>query len=107
MNKQSGITVEIMGRAYQIKCSESEALSLQRAAQFLEEKMINARDVGKVISIDRIAVIAALNIAHQFLNLENQSKNQVTNIQQHLLDLQSKVETALSKHQQMELSSAE
>jgi cell division protein ZapA len=64
-------SIEILGKTYQIKCHAHEVSSLQKAAEFLEEKMRVTRDGAGVLSIDRIAVITALNIAHQFLNLEN------------------------------------
>lgn len=104
---KNGITVQIMGRDYQIACPDEEIDSLRRAARYLEEQMVYARDVGKVLSIDRIAVIAALNIAHQFINLERNNSNNMQTLQQRLIDLQGKVEVALSQHAQLELASAE
>lgn len=96
----SGITIEIMGRAYQIKCPASEVESLQEAAHFFEEKMRVLRESGNVLSIDRIILITALNITHDYLNLENQ-------IQNRLCDLQDKITHSLEKHLAMEPSSAE
>ncbi len=105
MTKQTATTVEIMGKSYQIKCFESEIESLQKAALFLEEEMRRARDVAHVLSIDRIAVISALNITHRFLNLENEYQRQQHEIQQRLRDLQTKIENAIVANAQMELAS--
>lgn len=107
MTKAKGTTINILGKDYQVKCAESDLSSLQRAATYLEEKMRHTRDVGKVLSIDRIAVITALNIAHQFLSIENQSSSHIQTIQQRLRDLQSKVENALEQNGQLEFSPAE
>jgi cell division protein ZapA len=64
------ITVNILDRDYQIACENEEKESLLAAARFLDQKMREIRDRGNVIGIDRIAVMAALNIAHDFLQLK-------------------------------------
>lgn len=98
-------SVEIMGKIYQIKCPEEEIPSLRRAAEYLQEKMRIMRDAG-VLSVDRVAVITALNIVHQLLTLE-QSKNQdLQLLNQRLLTLQHKIEQAIDASTQMELQSA-
>jgi len=94
-----GVTIEIMGRAYKIKCLESEVESLQEAARYFEEKMRALRDSGQVLSIDRIVLITALNITHDYLSLDNQ-------IQHRLCDLQDKITHSLAEHLVTESSSA-
>ncbi|MHB1948379.1 MAG: cell division protein ZapA [Gammaproteobacteria bacterium] len=101
------ITIKILGKSYQIKCPEDEASALQEAAFYLEKKMRETRDTSKVLSIDRIAVITALNMAHQLLELETQAIEKAHAIQQRLRDIQNKVDTALVRHAQLELTSAE
>lgn len=101
-----GASVEIMGKTYQIKCLETEVKSLQRAAQYLEEKMRMMRETG-ILSIDRIAIITALNIVHQLLMVEQQKNHHFQSINQRLHDLQAKVEEALAQSAQMELETAE
>lgn len=64
------ITVNILDRDYQIACKSEEKESVLAAARFLDQKMREIRDRGNVIGIDRIAVMAALNIAHDFLQLK-------------------------------------
>jgi cell division protein ZapA len=64
------ITVNILDRDYQIACKNDEKESLLAAAKYLDQKMREIRDRGNVIGIDRIAVMAALNIAHDFLQLK-------------------------------------
>jgi len=68
----TGTTVEVLGKIYQLKCPENEIAPLQNAAKYLEEKMQEVRNVNHVLSIDRIAVIAALNMTHQLLALEHE-----------------------------------
>lgn len=87
-------TVIILGKTYQIKCPVDAEESLRAAAQYLEEKMQEARDNG-TLGLDRIAVIAGLNIAYQLLNFENHKQEQLNEINQRLQALQQKVDGAL------------
>ncbi len=107
MNEEMvNMEVEIMGKTYQIKCPEAEAHSLKNSAQYLEEKMRDMRDNGNVLSIDRLAVITALNVVHQLLTLEHQKLVQGQSLKQRISHIQSRIETALAKNAQMELESA-
>ncbi len=107
MSKETSDTsVEIMGRIYQIKCPEEDVPSLRRAAEYLQEKMRNMREMG-VLSVDRVAVITALNIVHQLLTLEQNNNQDLQLIHQRLSALQDKVEQALFEPAQMEFQSAE
>src|SRR6059058_4686384 len=61
------LDVTIFGREYKVACNESERAELAEAVAYLDRKMREIRDRGKVAGIDRIAVMAALNIAHELL----------------------------------------
>ncbi|MBM4200043.1 MAG: cell division protein ZapA [Gammaproteobacteria bacterium] len=61
------IKVQILGKEYPVACSPEEQHELLIAARYLDEKMRLIRDTGRVIGTERIAVMAALNIAHEFL----------------------------------------
>ena len=61
------LDVAILGREYRIACKESERDELQQAVQFLDVRMREIRESGKVAGTERIAVMAALNIAHDLL----------------------------------------
>lgn len=68
-NQQSvSLDVAIMGREFRVACPESERESLLQAVSFLDKRMREIRDGGKVIGIERIAIMAALNITHDYLN---------------------------------------
>lgn len=96
-------TVELLGKPYTIRCPESEVASLQQAAKFLSEKMQEVRDSGKSINIERIAIITALNVSYQLLQKSNQSEGLVSKINNHLTQLQEKLDNALNKPLPMEL----
>lgn len=65
--KKIALDVTIMGRELRVVCPAGEEKTLSRAAEYLDQKMHEVRDGGGVIGIDRIAIMAALNIAHELL----------------------------------------
>jgi cell division protein ZapA len=103
----TGTTIEVLGKTYQLKCAPEESAAIHQAAQFLEEKMQTVRAKTHLLSIDRIAVLAALSIAHEMLALEKTKSSEIYNLNERLQALQNKVETALARCAQLELTSAE
>ena len=65
--KATQLDVTILGREYKVACKESERAELMQAVALLDARMREIRDAGKVAAIDRIAVMAALNLAHDVL----------------------------------------
>jgi cell division protein ZapA (FtsZ GTPase activity inhibitor) len=61
------LDVNILGRDYKVACKENERAELTEAVGFLDRRMREIRDGGKITGADRIAVMAALNIAHELL----------------------------------------
>lgn len=90
-------TIEILGRPYAIRCEEGEVAHLEEAARFLQEQMASMKTQSKNANMERIAVIAALNIAHQLLTMQQQKKTVISKINDRLNTLQSKMELALNK----------
>lgn len=64
------LDVSIMGTTYKLVCKEDEEAALRRAAAFLDRKMSAIRDAGKVKGNDRIAVMAALSVAGEYLTVK-------------------------------------
>lgn len=64
------LDVTIMGQAYRLACKEGEEQTLQEAVHYLDSKMCALRDSGKVKGNDRIAVMAALSVAAEFLTVK-------------------------------------
>jgi cell division protein ZapA len=65
------LDVNIMGQPYRLACKEGEEHTLREAVQYLDAKMCALRDSGKVKGNDRIAVMAALSVAAEFLSLKS------------------------------------
>ena len=69
------LDVMILGREYRVACAEDEQPALREAVAFLDARMREIRDSGKVSGVDRIAVMAALNIAHDLLRERKDSSS--------------------------------
>lgn len=65
--KPAQLDVTILGREYRVACGDDERTALLEAVAYLDARMREIRDTGKVAGVDRIAVMAALNIAHELL----------------------------------------
>ena len=73
-DKPLQLDVTILGREYTFACRDSERNELLQAAALLDKRMREIRDTGKVAAIDRIAVMAALNLAHDLLRARSADK---------------------------------
>ena len=70
MSKEpAGIDVNILGRQFRVACTEDEKPELLKAVSYLDGKMREIRGSGKVIGVERIAIMAALNMAHELLSV--------------------------------------
>ena len=96
-------TVHILEKEYRIACPEEERESLLAAAQFLNGKMREIRDTGKIVGMDRIAVMAALNITHELLQNNSGKDSYKQTIGSRIRTIQEKLEYALAEGKQMEL----
>jgi len=62
------LDVTIMGRSFKVACPPEDRAGLLVAVDYLDRKMQEIKDSGKVANLERIAIMAALNITHEFLN---------------------------------------
>ncbi|MFK8040946.1 cell division protein ZapA [Congregibacter sp.] len=67
----STFSVTILEKEYQVACPEDQQAELLLSARHLDEQMRAIRSTGKVIGLERIAVMAALNISHELLQARN------------------------------------
>jgi cell division protein ZapA len=97
------IVVHILDKEYRIACPEDEQDDLLFSARMVDRKMREIRASGKVIGSDRIAVMAALNIAHELLQLQREGDSGVSQLDQRIRQLREKVELALNAGNPLEL----
>ena len=98
-----GITIHILDKEYMIACEEEERHDLQRSADYLDKKMREIRDTGKIIGSDRIAVMAALNISHELLTQDGSTSIADTSVGTRIRSIQEKIDDALYRSQQLEI----
>lgn len=96
MNKNlQPVILTIMGKEYKIACAPDEQDDLIDSAKQLDEKMRKMRDSGKVSGADRIAVMAALNLAHELEVMKNQNAMLNQTLNECLVKLGHKIENVL------------
>ncbi len=67
MSQPHSVTVKILDKEYQVACPEEQEAQLLVSAKYLDKQMRSIRETGKVIGLERIAVMAALNISYELL----------------------------------------
>ncbi|HYX73640.1 MAG TPA: cell division protein ZapA [Steroidobacteraceae bacterium] len=100
---QARVSVRIMEKEYVIACPYDDRSALLDAAEFLNARMREIRDSGRVVGIDRIAVMAALNLAHEYLKGKDRESRLDNGVGLRVRALRERVEGALGKGQQLEL----
>ena len=100
------ITVTIFDKDYVVGCQENEREALFASVQFLNKKMIEQRDNGKVIGSERIAVMAALNIAHEYLEFRLNNESMATDVGASVARIQGKIAQALTRGRSFELKAS-
>jgi cell division protein ZapA len=101
------ITVNILDKEYQVACPEDQQAELMVSAKYLDKQMRSIRDTGKVIGLERIAVMAALNISYELLQASEQGA--MGDINPNASDasfhhLNHKIDEALHQLRQLEIS---
>lgn len=99
---RNGVKVSIMGREFSVACDEAQKPALTEAAIHLDRKMREIQKSGKIIGIERCAIMAALNITHELL--DQQRRNQeYASIGGRLRALQEKIDLAMQEQKQLSL----
>ena len=91
------ITVRILDKEYRVMCEPGERDALLAAAQYLNDKLLGIRASGRVVGTDRLAVMAALNISHELLELRNSEMGWSESVNTRIRSMQHKIEAVLGK----------
>jgi len=97
------VNVKILEKEYEVACPANERADLLDSAEMLNGKMREVRDSGKVAGLDRIAVMAALNLANDLLKARDQGEVLESAAKERLQAMRERVETALQNGRQIEL----
>jgi cell division protein ZapA len=94
-NKPQPVSLTIMGKEYKIACAADGQNDLIQSALQLDRQMRQMRDSGKVAGADRIAVMAALNLAHELQLMKSQNAMLSQNLSECLAKMTHKIENVL------------
>jgi cell division protein ZapA len=89
------IDIEILGREFTVSCTDEERQGLLDAVGYLDSKMRDIRDAGKIVGVERIAIMAALNITHELLNTKSGGVD-VGDIKRRMYNMQNQIEEVIS-----------
>lgn len=95
----SRVSVKILEKEYQVTCPPDERPALLDSAEYLNRKMREIRDSGKVIGLDRIAVMAALNIVNELLRSRDHDEGVENDLATRVKIMRERVETVLTRSQ--------
>lgn len=97
------VTIKILDKEYLISCSEDEREQLHTSVNYLNAKMTDMKNSGRVIGAERIAVMTALNLAHELLAYKQENEDYTSAVDSAVQRLKSKIDEALVKGRQMEM----
>ena len=97
------VSVRILDKEYQVSCPADERTALLDSAEILDTKLRDIRDSGKVVGLERIAVMAALNMANELLQANAKDKVLENTLGNRLKLMSDQVESVLGNTQQLDL----
>jgi cell division protein ZapA len=103
MSDDQPITISILDNEYRIACPAGEQDALRQSAMLLNQRIHEVRNKGKVISPERAAVMAALNIIHEFHSELRDRDQQSERLDNTLRNLHERVEEAIHSARQWEV----
>ena len=98
---KGGLDVSVMGRQFRIACAQHEQKELLTAIEYVDSKMREIRDAGKVIGVERIAIMAALNITHEYLSTRVEGGFDVGEFKRRILDMQTAIDQAINPQDEL------
>ncbi len=101
MSDASTVEVTLLGRTYRVACEEGERESLMQAVAYLDGKMNEIRKAGKVMDAERIAVMAALNVAHELLSVRLGGGFDLGQAKRRINAIESKIDAAIAKQENL------
>lgn len=96
-----GLQINIMGRDFRVACPEEDQKGLLEAVEYLNQKMQEIKGGGKVIGLERIAIMAALNIAHEFLSTKVGGGFDIAEIKRRMNGMETVLDQAISDQNEL------
>ena len=96
-----GLQINIMGREFRVACAEDEQTGLLEAVDYLNAKMQEIRDRGKVIGLERVAIMAALNISHEFLSMKVGGSFDIAETKRRIHRMETAIDQAMAEQSKL------
>ena len=96
MSEIKAVDVNIMGHEFAVACSEEERAGLMTAVGYLDKKMREIRDTGKVVGVERIAIMAALNLTHELLTVRSNGFD-IGDLKRRIISMQEQIDEAVAE----------
>jgi cell division protein ZapA len=100
-DKVNTLDVTILDREFRIACQEDERAELLEAVAYLDKKMREVRDLGKVVTVERIAIMVALNIAHELLTTRLGSGFDMGDFKRRINSMQATIDATLAEQDEL------
>jgi cell division protein ZapA len=101
---KNAVTINLLGREFRVGCPEGEQKQLMASVDYLNRKLKEVRDTGKVVGNERIAIMAALNIAHEVMSNPGKAASvkavDEAAIKRRILAMQETLDSALAADQE-------
>lgn len=96
-----GLQITIMGRNFRVACKEEEQSGLLEAVDYLNRRMEEIRDQGKIVGLERIAIMAALNITHEFLGAKVEGGFDIAAFKRRMTQMETVIDQAMSEQSKL------
>jgi cell division protein ZapA len=100
-DKNNTLDVTILDREFRVACPSEERAELLDAVAYLDKNMREIRDAGKINSIERIAIMAALNIAHELLTMRLGNGFDMSDFKRRMETMQAAIDTVLADQDEL------
>jgi cell division protein ZapA len=97
------VEANILGRTFRIGCTPEEEAQVREAVDYLDAKMREIRDSGKVVGLDRVAVMAALNLANELIRTQGQDEELKNIVGLRIRAMREQLDSALGPAKQLSL----
>ncbi|MCC6924076.1 MAG: cell division protein ZapA [Nitrosomonas sp.] len=97
MNNENVLIIDIMGREFSINCPDEEREEILKAAEFLNSKIQEIKNEGKIVDSERVIIAAALGITHELLALHRSNGFDIDDIKRRITNIRERITAVLNK----------
>lgn len=102
-SKNNPIAVKVLEKEYRIACTTGQETALRASVELLNQRIVEVREGGNAIGSDRVTIMAALNMANDYLETKETHESKAEHITSKLRSLNDRLEEAIRTNQQLEL----